>query len=518
MTEEVEGFFADVAARHPRCFWLDGGGAREWSGRRSMVGWLDDEDVSLTFHAGPREVRRHVAGRDEVVGSDIFEVLEAELAAGAPDDQWFGYLGYAARPDLFPASPDPDLPDAVWMRTSPSHLRFFDHDLAIGQKRQPESAYITPLVPNAIAQRPPVDYAAAFGRVQEHLRAGNSYEVNLTYRLDEVCDLDPLAAYLQLRAVNPAPYAGFLQHDVPGHRAWLLSSSPERYALVTADRVLETKPIKGTTMRGATAEEDEARTCPPRQRPQVPQREPDDRRPATQRPLDGLRPGTVEVPVLMDVESYPSVHQLVSTVRGRLADGVTTVAALRALFPAGSMTGAPKLRTMQIIERGRGDTARRVRRGVRLAGRRRPRRPRRGDPVADHERRRRLPPRHRRRDHRPVRGGGGIRRVALEGRPAAGCTGAQRGGFPATTRSASLTATLSARSWRSWTTIVWSTNPCWTNRVTDGSSPGLATTTAAPAPGTSTGWRGSRSTPTYSPTIEPSERTSGAETMSRPGP
>jgi para-aminobenzoate synthetase len=61
-------------------------------------------------------------------------------------------------------------------------------------------------------------------------------------------------------------------------------------------------------------------------------------------------PGTVEVPVLMDVESYPSVHQLVSTVRGRLVDGVSTVQALRALFPAGSMTGAPKLRTMQVIE------------------------------------------------------------------------------------------------------------------------------------------------------------------------
>ena len=56
-----------------------------------------------------------------------------------------------------------------------------------------------------------------------------------------------MAAYLRLRELNPAPYAGFLQHDVPGHRAWLLSSSPERYALVTADRMLETKPIKGTT-------------------------------------------------------------------------------------------------------------------------------------------------------------------------------------------------------------------------------------------------------------------------------
>ncbi len=346
--DDVVPFFTDVAARYPRCFWLDGGGAREWSGRRSMVGWLDEDDVSLTFHAGPREVRRHAGGRVDVVGSDVFDVLEAELAAGTPDDQWFGYLGYAARPDLYPATPDPDLPDAVWMRCP--NVRFFDHELTSGHKRQSESAYIAPLVPNAIAPQPPEEYAAAFDRVQEHLRAGNSYEVNLTYRVDTASGLDPLEAYLRLRAVNPAPYAGFLQHDVPGHQAWLLSSSPERYALVTADRVLETKPIKGTTARGATPEQDEAARLLLASDPKY--------RSENLMIVDLLRndlsmvcdPGTVEVPVLMDVESYPSVHQLVSTIRGRLSDGVTTVGALRALFPAGSMTGAPKLRTMQVIE------------------------------------------------------------------------------------------------------------------------------------------------------------------------
>ncbi len=342
--------FAEVAAAHPRCFWLDGGGAREWSGRRSLIGWLDEDDVSLSYDAGRREVTRHQGGRAVVVGDDVFAVLEAELAAGRPSDQWFGYLGYAARPDLPAAlaAGSGTLPDAVWMRAR--HVRLFDHPA-------PESgpAAATPAAPpppplQAPLQAPPGEYAAAYERVQEHLHAGNSYEVNLTYRFARGSDLDPVTAYLRLRELNPAPYAGFLQHDVDDARAWLLSSSPERYALITADRTLETKPIKGTTPRRADPVEDEA------QRTLL----------ATDRKFRGenlmivdllrndlsmvCEPGTVEVPVLMEVESYASVHQLVSTVRGRLRDDVTTVGALRALFPAGSMTGAPKLRTMQVIE------------------------------------------------------------------------------------------------------------------------------------------------------------------------
>lgn len=347
MTDPV-GFFASVAASHPRCFWLDGGGAREWSGRRSIVGWLDDDDVSLSYDAGTRLVTRHASGRAEVVGDDVFAALSAELASGPPDASWFGYFGYACRPDL-PAAVGSRLPDAVWMR--PSHVRLFDHQVD-GQSR-PDTPAALPVdvqTPRSTGEAAPATYAAAFAEVQEQLHAGNSYEVNLTYRVETASDTDPVAAYLRLRELNPAPYAGFLQHDVAGARGWLLSSSPERYALVTADRTLETKPIKGTTPRGATPEED-ARTgehlaSDPRFRAE------------NLMIVDLLRndlslvcePGTVTVPVLMDVESYETVHQLVSTVRGRLRDDVTTVGALRALFPAGSMTGAPKLRTMQVIE------------------------------------------------------------------------------------------------------------------------------------------------------------------------
>lgn len=334
---DPEELFAGVASRHRRCFWLDGGGARAWSGRRSIVGWLDEDDVSLTYDAAARRVLRHAGGGSETVGDDVFAVLEAELASGGAEDQWFGYLGYAARPDL-PARTGGGLPDAVWMRAR--HVRLFDHDpRPAGGGRPPGGG------------EPPVseEYAVAFARVQEALHAGNSYEVNLTHRRERSSAAAPLDVYRRLRRASPAPYAGFLQHDVPGHAAWLLSSSPERFALVGGDGTVETKPIKGTTPRGATAQEDERLRALLATDPKF--------RAENLMIVDLLRndlsmvcePGTVEVPVLMEVESYASVHQLVSTVRGRLREDVSTVAALRALFPAGSMTGAPKLRTMEVI-------------------------------------------------------------------------------------------------------------------------------------------------------------------------
>jgi para-aminobenzoate synthetase len=328
--------FVDLAARHDRCFWLDGGGSRAWSGRRSILGWLDDSDVSLAYSATSGEVLRHADGASTVVGTDIFDALEAEMAGDGPEVHWVGYLGYASRPDL-PASVDPEdpMPTAVWMRTSNIHV--VDHE--------PRAASVVEELCPGDPEPVPPQYRAAFETVQEQLHAGNSYEVNLTYRVDVHSDLDPVTAYLRLRELNPAPYAGFLQH----HGSWLLSSSPERYATIDRHRTIVTKPIKGTTPRGGSAEEDEALRDRLASDPKF--------RAENLMIVDLLRndlgmvcePGSVEVPVLMDVESYESVHQLVSTVRGRLRDEVSTVGALRALFPAGSMTGAPKLRTMEVI-------------------------------------------------------------------------------------------------------------------------------------------------------------------------
>ncbi len=328
--------FRELAARYERMFWLDGGGARAWSGRRSILGFLRDEDVSLTFDAAARRVERHQHGRAEVVGDDVFTVLADEVTGdgGDPAVSWVGYLGYACRTDL-PAHTGSGVPDAVWMRVRDP--LFVEH---------PDSSRPPGATPRAASRQAPRGYADAFDEVQRQLRLGNSYEVNLTYREAVASPVDPVTAYLRLREASPAPYAGYLQHA----GVCLLSSSPERFALVDRDRWLETKPIKGTTPRGASPDEDE--------RLRVSLATDAKFRAENLMIVDLLRndlsmvcePGTVTVPELMAVESYATVHQLVSTVRGRLRDGVGTVEALRALFPAGSMTGAPKLRTMRIIE------------------------------------------------------------------------------------------------------------------------------------------------------------------------
>ncbi|MBG6095212.1 anthranilate synthase component I family protein [Nocardioides luteus] len=340
MAATTADLFAEMASTRPRCFWLDAGPG-DGAAHRPIMGALRDDDVSLTYDAARREVRRHAGGEAGLVGTDIFTVLEDELARTPPDEIWVGYLGYACRPDL-PArahrSGQPAMPDAIWMRTR--------HATPVDPPASPAAgpARHRPARP---AGQTPDAYARAFDEVQRELRAGNTYEVNLTHRIEVQDDVDPAVAYLRLRDLNPAPYAGFIQH----HGFRLLSSSPERYATIDRDRMIETRPIKGTTPRGRSAAEDDELRRDLASNPRF--------RAENLMIVDLLRndlamvcePGSVTVPSLMAVESYASVHQLVTTVRGRLRDDVTGVGALRALFPAGSMTGAPKLRTMEIIGR-----------------------------------------------------------------------------------------------------------------------------------------------------------------------
>ncbi|MDQ4085921.1 MAG: anthranilate synthase component I family protein [Actinomycetota bacterium] len=349
---DPESVLAAVTATHDRVFWLDGGGSRDWAGRLSYLGWLEPGEPSLVHDAATRTVVECDGHSERVVGEDIFEVLDRRTTA--PEGRggfggWVGYLGYACRPDL-PARVDPDgPPDAVWMRVG--RYAVFDHVHRTVRLHGIESLPSSPLpctgdLPAVTAVGPSYDdYRAAFDRVQAELRAGNSYETNLTYRVEVTSAADPVAVYLRLRRLNRAPYAAFLRH----RGVSLLSSSPERFVTIGPGGVIETRPIKGTTERSDDPAVDRRNRDLLRTDPKF--------RAENLMVVDLLRNdlstvcevGSVVVPDLMHVESYPRVHQLVTTIRGRLRADVSGVRAVQSLFPGGSMTGAPKLRTMQII-------------------------------------------------------------------------------------------------------------------------------------------------------------------------
>jgi aminodeoxychorismate synthase component I len=193
---------------------------------------------------------------------------------------------------------------------------------------------------------PRADYLAKVAAIQADIRDGRVFECCLTHRMEQPLRADPAALYAVLRRVNPAPFAARLGWRDTSQ----LCSSPERFLRLDRDGVLETRPIKGTRPRGATPAEDA------RLRDELAHAEKD--RAENIMIVDLARndlgrvceTGSVHVPGLLEIEEYATVWQLVSTVRGRLRQGLDGVAAIRACFPGGSMTGAPKIEALKMID------------------------------------------------------------------------------------------------------------------------------------------------------------------------
>lgn len=188
-------------------------------------------------------------------------------------------------------------------------------------------------------------YAAAFDKIKRYIQEGDCYQVNLAQRFSAQAAGDAWAAYLALRDISPAPFSAYM--NLPGLQ--ILSASPERFIQVK-DSHVETRPIKGTRPRSDDAQQDAAFA-------EELQHSLKDRA-ENLMIVDLLRNdigkscavGSVQAKRLFALESFANVHHLVSTVTGTLAPGKTALDMLRGCFPGGSITGAPKLRAMQIIE------------------------------------------------------------------------------------------------------------------------------------------------------------------------
>jgi para-aminobenzoate synthetase component I len=188
-------------------------------------------------------------------------------------------------------------------------------------------------------------YVQAVAHVREYILAGDIFQANLSQRFEAAWAGDPYSLYRQLRRINPAPFAAYF--ETPGFA--VVSASPERFIRVDVGGTVETRPVKGTTPRGISPEHDahlgRALTQSEKDRAE------------NLMIVDLLRndlsrtcrAGSVRVPELFALEHYATVHHLVSTVVGELQPGTDAIDVLRAAFPGGSITGAPKVRAMQII-------------------------------------------------------------------------------------------------------------------------------------------------------------------------
>jgi para-aminobenzoate synthetase len=384
-TEHVyERLFAEAETS----FWLDSADAPTWLAQCSYMGTTAGRERCVAYYdVDSGEIALDRAGVETVEHKSIFDYLDREMkriAVEAPEGierglvgGYVGYLGYELKADCGSVNVhSSDMPDAAMMLANRvvavDHTKDKTYVFALCRGKDAEAELwldatqqlIEDAIANPPAERPlappaepggPVSFQSGRGQTryladilksQEELLAGESYEVCLTDQFSTDASPDPFDLYRQLRRTNPSPFAAFLRF---GEYA-IVSSSPERFISVDRERQVMARPIKGTISRVEDPAEDEA----------VRQHLAEDEKTYAEHLMivDLLRNDlgvvcdveSVEVPDLMVIEPYATVHQMVSTIVGRLAADRSPVECVRSCFPGGSMTGAPKERTMEIID------------------------------------------------------------------------------------------------------------------------------------------------------------------------
>ena len=384
----TEYVYERLFAEHDPSFWLDSADAPTWLAQCSYMGTTAGADrCFVTYDVDSGEVLVNRGGVETVEHRSVFDYLHRELGRIRVDPPegverglvggYVGYLGYELKADCgSPNVHSSDMPDAAMMLANRvvavDHTKGVTYLFALCRGEDPEAEIwldaAEELVREAIAAppaerplAPPCDpgshvtfhsgrgrerYLADIAKSQAELLAGESYEVCLTDQFSTDASPDPFELYRQLRRSNPSPFSAFLHF---GEKA-IVSSSPERFISVDRQRQVMARPIKGTVSRLEDPAADAA---------VVKELSEDEKTYAEHLMIvDLLRNDlgvvcdleSVEVPDLMVIEPYATVHQMVSTIVGRLEDGRSAVDCVRATFPGGSMTGAPKERTMEIID------------------------------------------------------------------------------------------------------------------------------------------------------------------------
>ncbi|MFN3503756.1 MAG: aminodeoxychorismate synthase component I, partial [Allorhizobium sp.] len=270
----------------------------------------------------------------------------AKLEAHRKSGKWLaGYISYEAgfvfEPKLRPLIEDgretPLISMGVYDAPAPAA-----HPLAQAPSNIPNS----PLLSDPRAGWDLENYRRRFDRLHDHLRKGDCYQANLTMPVEARWDGDPRAAFWSLVGRQPVHYGALIDDGIG---PVILSRSPELFFSVDEDGWIETRPMKGTAPRGASPEEDDAI---------IEAMLGDEKTQAENRMIvDLLRNdvsvitevGTLSVPKLFAIETYPTVHQMVSYVRARLLPDIGLPEIMAALFPCGSVTGAPKMWAMRIL-------------------------------------------------------------------------------------------------------------------------------------------------------------------------